>query len=114
MRINILSLPIKFTKKKKWILASCPILDVYSQGETIEEAKKNIKDALTGFLTTCYEMGTFDSVLEKAGLEPVVVFSGFYPPSPQKTLSQYDDFVNIDLSFIDTALLADIQLKCLV
>jgi len=105
MRIKILRLPIKFTRKKKWILVSCPILDVHSQGETIEEAKRNMKDALTGFLTACHEMGTFDSVLEEAGVEPVLVFSGYYPPSPQKSHRQYDDFVDIDLPFIDTALL---------
>jgi predicted RNase H-like HicB family nuclease len=114
MPIKILKLPLKFTQKKRWILASCPILDGHSQGETIDEAKKNIRDALTGFLTTCNDMGTFDSILEKAGLKPVIVFSGFYPPSPSKSLSQYDDFVDIKLPFIEATMIADKQSKCLL
>ena len=42
MAIKILfsaQLPLKLTKRKKWVVASCPILDVRSQGETEEKAK---------------------------------------------------------------------------
>ena len=49
-------LPVKITKRKNWVLASCPILDVHTQGATLEEAKKNlgepkenILDAYRGF-----------------------------------------------------------------
>jgi len=33
-------LPIKIDKERKWYTASCPILDVYSQGETETKAKR--------------------------------------------------------------------------
>ena len=51
-------------------LSSCPALDVYSQGDTEEEAKRHILDALDGFLVTCQEMGTLEEVLADAGLLP--------------------------------------------
>ena len=38
------SLPIKYTKRKKWILASCPIPDMHSQGETLEELEENLRN----------------------------------------------------------------------
>ena len=44
-------------------LSSCPALDVFSQGDTEEEAANHLLDALSGFLDTCQEMGTLDSVL---------------------------------------------------
>lgn len=61
------NLPVKFEKKGKWIEVSCPVLDVITQGENMEIAKKNIIEALTLFLTTCYEMGTLDDVLLECG-----------------------------------------------
>jgi predicted RNase H-like HicB family nuclease len=60
-------LPIVLTQREKWILAWCPVFDVHSQGATEEEARKNIKEALTLFLTTCFEMGTLDQMLMDCG-----------------------------------------------
>ena len=39
----VLKLPFKLTKRKKWILASCPILDIHSQGTTEKKAIHNLK-----------------------------------------------------------------------
>jgi len=58
------SLPIKYTKRKSWILASCPILDMHSQGETEKKAKKNLEEALSLFFVSCFERGTLDVVLK--------------------------------------------------
>jgi predicted RNase H-like HicB family nuclease len=63
-------LPIQITKKAKWFLASCPALDVSSQGETEEDAKKNIAEALFMFLRSCYERGTLEAVLKQCGFVP--------------------------------------------
>lgn len=41
--------PIKLTRKKKWIVASCPVLDVHSQGRTEGEAKDNLEEAIDLF-----------------------------------------------------------------
>ena len=63
-------LPCKLTKRKKWILASCPILDIHSQCETENQARKNIAEALSLFLISCFERGTLDAVLKQCGLKP--------------------------------------------
>ena len=42
-------LPFKITKRRKWYVASCPVLDVHSQGDTSESAKENLIEALTAF-----------------------------------------------------------------
>ncbi len=49
-------LPVKIVQKKKWYVASCPSLDVVSQGETAEEARENLKEALFLFLDSCIEL----------------------------------------------------------
>lgn len=36
----IAKLPCKLTKRKNWILASCSVFDVHSQGETEMQAKR--------------------------------------------------------------------------
>jgi predicted RNase H-like HicB family nuclease len=63
-------LPIKYVAKKKHVVASCPVLDVASQGETEQKARVNLIEALTLFLTTCIEMGTLDDVLKQCGFRP--------------------------------------------
>jgi predicted RNase H-like HicB family nuclease len=64
-------LPITLTKKPKWHVASCPILDVYSQGDTAEKAKHNLGEALSLFFISCFERGTLDAVLKSCGFKAV-------------------------------------------
>ena len=45
----------------------CPELDVSSFGETIEEAKNSLREALEAFIEECAAMGTLAEVLEEAG-----------------------------------------------
>lgn len=47
-------LPYSIKERANWYLASCPILDVHSQGETPEKAKKNLKEAISLFLISCF------------------------------------------------------------
>ena len=47
MKYNFTSIIIK---EKKWYVARCAELDVVSQGKTIEEAKKNLKEAIELYL----------------------------------------------------------------
>ena len=46
----------------------CTDLDVASQGETIEEAKKNIKEAVELYLESAEELGIIDEIFEKLGV----------------------------------------------
>lgn len=45
----------------------CPELNVSSFGETIEEAKASLQEALIAFLEECEEMNTLQEVLQEAG-----------------------------------------------
>ena len=63
-------LPVKFTPRKRWVLASCPILDVHSQGDTEDEAKENLIEALHLFFLSCLERGTLDDVMRECGFVP--------------------------------------------
>lgn len=47
----------------------CPELGVASQGETIEEAKKNIVEAVELYLESAKELGILDEVLDGAGID---------------------------------------------
>ena len=46
-----------------------PELGVSSCGATDEEARKNIRGAMLGFLETSADMGTLAEILEEAGYE---------------------------------------------
>lgn len=48
-------------------VAHVPELDVSSCGKTIDEARRNIQDAVKGFLDTAEETGTLNDVLEESG-----------------------------------------------
>lgn len=65
-----LKVPVEVYKGSTAVITSCPIFDVSSQGKTPAEAKKNLADALTLFVTTCYEMGTLDEVMKECGFKP--------------------------------------------
>lgn len=45
----------------------CPDLDVSSFGETLEEAKQSLQEALSIFMEECEAMGTLEEVLEESG-----------------------------------------------
>jgi predicted RNase H-like HicB family nuclease len=54
-------------KEGETYVAYVPELDVSSCGRTNDEARKNIRDAVQGFLETSAEMGMLDEILEEAG-----------------------------------------------
>ena len=44
------ALPIIIAKEGKWYVASCPLLDIATQGKNEEEAKRNIKALIKEYL----------------------------------------------------------------
>lgn len=50
-------------------VAYVPELDVSSCGTTNDDARKNIKHAVQGFLETSAGIGTLEQILEEAGYE---------------------------------------------
>ena len=45
-----ISLPIVVMKEGKWFVASCPPLDIATQGETEQEARENMADLIDEYL----------------------------------------------------------------
>ena len=48
-------------------VAYVPALDVSSCGATDDEARRNIRDAVRGFLSASADIGTLDEILREAG-----------------------------------------------
>ncbi len=66
-------LPIEFEgivfKEGRTYVSYCPELDVSSCGNTIDEARKNLKIAVSLFLEEAEKMGTLDEILYESGYE---------------------------------------------
>lgn len=43
--------PIMIAKEKKWFVASCPVLDIATQGKTEREVKENMADLLRDYFS---------------------------------------------------------------
>jgi predicted RNase H-like HicB family nuclease len=54
-------------KEGSTFVAYVPELDISSCGATNDEARKNIRDAVQGFLETSADMGSLGRILEEAG-----------------------------------------------
>ena len=63
------NLPADVKKKGKLFIAKCPLLDVYSQGDSKKEALEHLTEALQLFVESCFERGTLDQVMKKCGFE---------------------------------------------
>ena len=50
----------------RWV-TGCPALDLFSQGETEEEAKRCLEEAIGLWIEDCLERGTLDEALQEVG-----------------------------------------------
>lgn len=66
-----ISLRIEIFKEGDVYVALSPELNVSSFGETIEDAKKSVKEAIEAFIDECERMGTLEEVLEESGFSKV-------------------------------------------
>ena len=62
-----ISFTVHTFKEGQTFVAYVPELDVSSCGATDAEARRNIRDAVRGFLETSADMGSLDRILEEAG-----------------------------------------------
>ena len=67
MSARLQAIPIVYFEEGSVIIAHCVSLDVSSCGKDLEEARRNIRDAVAGFIETCGEMRTLEEVLEDSG-----------------------------------------------
>ena len=64
------SFDVHIFKEGEAYVAYVPALDLSSCGATDDEARRNIRDAVRGFLATSADRGTLDEILEEAGYQP--------------------------------------------
>lgn len=60
---------VQVFKEGKFYVARAPELDVASQGATVEDAKKHLREAVEAFVEEAQHMGTLTDILEEAGYE---------------------------------------------
>ena len=60
-------LPILITKENKWVVASCPILNIATQGKTEKEVKENMTDLINDYFN--------DPDTQKPSMEDLVSLS---------------------------------------
>ena len=62
-----LGFTVRILKEEGTFVAHVPELDVSSCGDTEADARRNIADAVQGFLETAREQGTLNDILQEAG-----------------------------------------------
>ncbi|MCF8128094.1 MAG: hypothetical protein K9N10_06240 [Deltaproteobacteria bacterium] len=89
------NLPVTITKREKWYLATCPILDIHSQGESKEKAKHNLGEALSLFFISCFERGVLDDVLKGCGFKAVQAVA-----QSRRPLVSQEDYISVPIPFL--------------
>ena len=56
-------------KEGNMYVSYCPELDIASCGETVDQAKKNLKEVILINLEEAQKMGTLDNLLQEAGFD---------------------------------------------
>ena len=91
-----INLPVKIEKKDKRFIASCPALDIFTQGETKEDAKNNLNEALNLFFISCSERGVLEEALKERGIK-------YCLPSVESDIKSVkrinkEDYINIPIA----------------
>ncbi len=60
------------SKEEKVFFAHCPELDVGSQGETVEKADNNLKEAVVLYLNTIEELGTRNHIFKGRNIKYIL------------------------------------------
>lgn len=68
MSLKLQEIPVVYFEEGTAIIAYCVPLDVSSCGHDLQEARRNIRDAVAAFIEMCKEIGTLKEVLEESGL----------------------------------------------
>jgi predicted RNase H-like HicB family nuclease len=61
---------VKRDAERRWV-ASCPKLEVVSQGKTEEQAKASLKEAIELWIESCFERHTLEEALRECGFHKV-------------------------------------------
>lgn len=84
--VNNIIITMELFREDNQIVAYCPHLNVSSFGDSPEEAKASLKEAVSLFLEECQKIGTLNEVLEEAGYHfESKPHPRWVPPSPLET-----------------------------
>jgi len=89
-----LDVPVQAKRKAKHFVIGSPDFDVWTQGETKQEAEANLQEALTLFFTSCVEAGTLFAVLQECSFALKKDSKGVVVRS-QKKASPAPDYINV-------------------
>ena len=64
-----LGFTVRILREGSTFVAHVPELDVSSCGDTEADARRNIADAVRGFLETAKDLGTLNDILQEAGYQ---------------------------------------------
>lgn len=64
-----LGFTVRILREGSTFVAHVPELDVSSCGDTEADARRNIADAVQGFLETAKDQGTLNDILQEAGYQ---------------------------------------------
>jgi predicted RNase H-like HicB family nuclease len=76
--------PILLTKEGKWFVASCPLLDIATQGRTEREVKENLADLIYEYLR--------DPDTAKPSLDALMSLFGEHPGKNSGRCLPYQSF----------------------
>jgi len=93
VRVDV-RVPAQVFQENDMFIAYSPTFDVSSQGESIESARRNLVEALAGFIISCHEMGTLPQVMKDAGFVPCDPGAVVLPDEDD------GDFVDVPLPFM--------------
>lgn len=77
--VGEITFTVQVFREGKMFVARAPELDVASAGETVEQAKVHLLEAVEAFLEEAQRMGTLTDILEEAGYERTA--EGWKPPN---------------------------------
>lgn len=66
-----ISVRIEIFKEEDVYVALAPDINVSSFGETVEDSKKSLREAIEAFIEECENMGTLEDVLEESGFQKI-------------------------------------------
>lgn len=61
---------VRMETKRRWV-AICPMLDVASQGDSQNEAKRHLREAVEAWFESCLERGVLDQALRESNFRPL-------------------------------------------
>lgn len=99
-------LPLEIKRKRRWYVASCPVLDIVTQGTTEDDARAHLSEAITAFLLSCFERGVLDRVLKDCGFKPCFACGNDLSTQPGHSIPV--DYLDVPLPL----LFRDDQLQC--